>query len=214
MTTNFKFNVALTIAAAQDALGQDILFAQSESSIVRKEAQKKQAEYRSLETDAAHFESISAQYSEMAKSTFRAFSKAYDESLNQPDVKSAIKLSYSHEDGAMLRDAIFSAVKKSLWDQFIASQEGMDQDMIDFRDFKGIQTLTPVELYNEYATNNKDEAIRLFGLARASRDECKRLFEKADQILIDARLGKIVEENKERAHAKKELEKGVKQYSK
>lgn len=211
--TTFNFNVASTRAAAQNALGQDVMLAQADAAMFRKAAAEHQSMYRQLETEADRQNVVSASYTAQAKDLYRAFTKAFDEAKSDSINKSVIKLSYSLEDRER-KEVVFAAIKADLWNQYVSSQEGMAQDLQDLRDFKGNQTLTPVELFNEYATNAKAESFRLLEKARTHREESHRLFVKADQTLIDAGLGSIVEENKARAHAKKELEKGVKNFKK
>lgn len=208
----FTFDVTLTRFAAQDALGQDVMMAQADAGAYKNSAVNHRAEAIRLESEAAHFEELAVSYTAQAKDLYRSFMKALDEAKADSVNKSVIKLSYSHED-QMRRQAVFSAIEGELWAQYISSK-AIEQDLQDLRDFKGDQRLTPVELLNEYATNNKAESFRLLEKARTHREESSRLFVKADQTLIDGGLGSIVEDNKNRARAKKELEKGVKNFGK
>jgi len=206
MNINFDFNKV--VAVVEDVVGQDVIQARLNANAYREMGLQARKTANFHADEAKMYKQIATDLTAKAKEVFKAHTQALEKS--KVETKSLLTIAHDHSVTEKVTWS-YDAMAKELWRQ-IAEELDMTEDVSDLEVFSG-RTCTVVDLINYQVTRaHENEQIALAGECK-HRDLANEYFVKSDNLLIENGLEKIVVQGKERAKAKKELEKAVATYT-
>jgi hypothetical protein len=213
--TTFDFS-SLNVVL-ENLVGAECYEAKAESQTIRDEAFKVSADWKATKIKAEFAEKMAKHYAQMKVDFEKAVEKAWMDYRITGEFKDAASLNYAKGNPQAFYDNLKLAIADLVIDQ-VPEFKVYQQDFADFREIE------PKATFSELLTWKKKQEQEIADIGYADCVELfkekDRLFAKADQILVNAGLGGMVEQAEAKRMAKKaqkkgeaNLEKAVKEYA-